>query len=75
MDEYSFSCPDCQKDDIYFLKIEMVGQKGRERGIFYCNLCQKKFIVKEIRAGYLPNLVALLKQRYPERKKEVVLVH
>ena len=65
MDDYEYSCPGCGTDDISFLKIENVGEKGKEKGLFYCNICQKDFTKNKIKPGYLPNVVVLLKARYP----------
>ncbi len=65
MSEYEHQCPGCKGKDISFLRIENVGTP-KEEAIFFCNFCKERFRISGLRAKYfLPNLVAILKQRYP----------
>ena len=59
-----YQCTRCKGNDISFLRIEDIGT-AREEVIFFCHSCQKEFSIKYSRAEYLPNMVALLKERYP----------
>lgn len=64
MSGYDYRCPQCQGDDISFLRIENVGA-AKEEVIFFCHLCREEFSIKYPRAEYLPNMVIVLKERYP----------
>lgn len=64
MNGHKYQCPGCKGKDISFLRIEKVGTP-KEKAIFFCNLCKKRFRINGLRAEYLPNLVAILKQGYP----------
>ena len=68
MNGYDCRCPHCQGDDIFFLEIKNVGTVDEEV-VFYCSSCQKYVGVKGLRAGYLPNIIALLKENYPWPEK------
>jgi len=58
IDEYM--CPDCQKDNISFEKIEF-GEMLR----FFCRICKKKFKVETGVLIYLVGLINFLKKKYP----------
>lgn len=60
--EYQCSC--CNGKDISFLKIENVGTP-KEEAIFFCNFCKEEFRIDSLGPEYLPNLVAILKGKYP----------
>jgi len=64
MNRHEYQCPYCNGKDISFLKIENIGMP-KEEVIFFCNFCKKKFRISGLRAEYLPNLVAILKEKYP----------
>ncbi len=64
MDGHEYQCPGCYGNDISFLRIEKVG-KPEEEAVFFCRFCQEEFRINGLRAEYLPNLVAILKGKYP----------
>jgi len=65
MDEHDeYKCPRCQGNDISFLRLERVGTP-KEEAIFFCRFCREQFRIDWLRPEYLPNLVAILKKRYP----------
>jgi hypothetical protein len=71
MKESKYICPHCQtyiKSDISFLRIEGAGTPG-EKAIFFCHVCQREFKVGGLEREYLPNLVAVLKEDYPPKKR------
>ena len=64
MGEHDYECPFCEIGPISFLRIENVGN-AKERAIFFCHFCDDEFGIKGLMPEYLPNLVAILKEKYP----------
>lgn len=64
MNRDKYYCPGCLEQNISFLKIENVGNP-QEEAIFVCNICKKRFGIGSLGPEYLPNLVAILKKKYP----------
>ncbi len=54
-----YMCPDCQKDNISFEKMEF-GKMLK----FFCRICKKKFKVETGVSIYLVSLISFLKKRY-----------
>jgi hypothetical protein len=67
MNRHEYQCPGCNGKDISFLRIEKVGT-DEEKAIFFCHFCQKEFGIVNLRGEYLPNMVSILKGKYPFRE-------
>jgi len=64
---HDYRCPRCKGDDISFSRINNVGRADEEI-LFYCYPCRQYFGITDPKGGYLPNAIALLKERYPCQK-------